>query len=353
MRKQLNLLILLFLIPILGFSNNTDFTYSRQKTIKKAYLVNSDAGLNIDNSFGNISVTTWDEDKIELDVLIKVSGESEKWVNQKINDIDVDITALKALISAKTIIGSGINKCNRNCNFEINYTIKIPKNGSVTLNNKYGNIISGDLNSSTDIICKYGKIKLGRLNGDTNNIRIDYCDDSSILFLKNSDITSKYSKLKINQVAKLDLTSDYTDVVIQNSDNVKYLGKYGDLNIQKANSLDVSGNYVSIEITELFNQLKFNAKYSDLNVGTVNSKANNIFVVSGYGDISIGFQPNYAFDFAVSTRYADFNYDSDLDINNKSETNNSKVYSGFYKKKGINSVSIKSAYGDVTITKKQ
>jgi hypothetical protein len=41
---------------------------------KKAYYVNSDAGINIDNSYGNVTLSTWDEDKIELDINIKVSG---------------------------------------------------------------------------------------------------------------------------------------------------------------------------------------------------------------------------------------------------------------------------------------
>jgi hypothetical protein len=34
-------------------------------------------------------VTTWDEDKIELEVNIKVSGSNEGWVNQRINEIDI------------------------------------------------------------------------------------------------------------------------------------------------------------------------------------------------------------------------------------------------------------------------
>ena len=95
MKKQYNILLFLFLIPFLGFSND-DFTYSKQRNIRKAYIVNSDAGINIDNSYGTIFVTTWEEDKIEIDVLIKVSGDSEKWVNQKLAGIDVDFIALKS-----------------------------------------------------------------------------------------------------------------------------------------------------------------------------------------------------------------------------------------------------------------
>lgn len=140
MKKHYNILILFILIPFLGFSNDDTFI-SKQKSIKKTYIVNSNAGIDIDNKYGNITVSTWDEDKIDLEITIKVTGGNENWVNEKLNSIDVDITALKSMVTAITKIGNSSlkSKGSSNC-FEINYVIKIPKNGTVKLNNKYGNI---------------------------------------------------------------------------------------------------------------------------------------------------------------------------------------------------------------------
>ena len=86
--------LLALMIPIMGFSINEEPPFVKQKVINKAYLVKPDAGINIDNAYGNISVSTWNEDKIELDILIKVSGDSEKWVNRRIEGIDVKITII-------------------------------------------------------------------------------------------------------------------------------------------------------------------------------------------------------------------------------------------------------------------
>ena len=99
MKKHYNLFILLFLIPILGIANDNTFI-SKQKNIKKTYIVNSTAGIDIDNKYGNITVSTWDEDKVDLDITIKVTGSNENWVNERLNSIDVNITALKSLVSA-------------------------------------------------------------------------------------------------------------------------------------------------------------------------------------------------------------------------------------------------------------
>jgi hypothetical protein len=353
MKKQFNILLLLFLIPFLGFSND-DFSYSKQRIISKTYIVNSDAGINIDNSYGSIYVTTWNEDKIEIEVLIKVSGDNEKWVNQKLAGIDVDFIALKSMVSAKTVFGNmNSNNNGRNNNFEINYTIKIPKNGTVKLNNKYGNIGTSDLFSTTDINCKYGKINLGKLNGNTNTIYIGYCSNSTIEYLKNGAITSKYSGLRMDEVTKLDLLSDYSEIAITEGNDIKYNSKYGSVKIQKVNSLDANGNYLTIDIGSLSNQLKLYTKYSNVSIDAIQAKANNVSIVAGYTGVDIGFQPNYVFDFDVSVKYADFKYDNELDVSSKEENNSTKRVSGFFRKKGVNRITITSDYGNVKLYKNE
>jgi len=351
MKKQFKIFFLFLLMPFLGYSNE-DFGYSKQKSINKAYLVNSDAGINIDNSYGTIFVTTWNEDKIEIDVLIKVSGDSEKWVNQRIDAIDVNFIALKNMVTAKTVFENNVSKNNgKNNSFEINYTIKIPKNGSVTLNNKYGGISTTDLFSSTNINCKYGKINLGKLNGNSNTIQIGYCSKSTIDYLKNGSVISKYSGLKIDRLAKIDLISDYSEIEIGEGSDIKYNSKYGSVKIDKVNSLDANGNYLTIDIGSISNQLKLYTKYSNVTIDAIQPKASNITIAAGYTGVNIGFQSNYVFDFDVTVKYADFKYDNELNVNSKEETNYTKRISGFYKKKGENKITVTSDYGNVKLYK--
>lgn len=353
MMKKLYKTILVFLLfPILGFAND-DAIITKQKNIKKAFIVNSDAGIDITNSYGTVFVTTWDEDKIELDVLIKVSGDNENWVNQKINDITIDIQALKHLITAKTQIeNNNYRSKGRNNSFEINYVIKIPKNGNVTIDNKYGNISASDLNAPINIICKYGKITMGRLNSMKNNIIIEYCSNSTISYCKNANVIARYSGLAIETLSKIDLISDYTDTTIGTAGDVKYSSKYGTIKINEVNSLDGIGNYLTIKLGTLNNQLKLQTKFSSIDIGLIQPKANAISINAGYTGVKVGFSPNFAFDFDITLRYADLKHDSDFEFTSKAETNYSKSYNGYYKKKGVNSMVISSEYGNVALTKK-
>lgn len=352
MKKQYNITFILFMISFFCFANETDAAFIKTKNIKKTFLVNADAGINVDNSYGNIFVTTWDEDKIELEINIKVSGSNENWVNQRINEIDIDINPLKHLITAKTILGNtNLRTKGNNNNFEINYVIKIPKKGNVTLRNKYGNIITTDLWSWTDLYCKYGKLTTGKLYSSKNTIQIEYCPNSSIEYLNIGNITARYSGLQVNSLAKIDLISDYTDTTILEADSMLYTSKYGTLNVKKNRSSAGTANYMTLKFGEINGPLKVTAKYCELNVDHLSAKANDVTVIAGYSNIKIGYSSFYDFDFDVNVRYATFKYESDLIFSNKEETNFSKSYQGYFSKKGINNLSIKSDYGNVLLIK--
>jgi len=353
MKKHYNLLILFILMPILGFSND-DTAVSKQKNIKKTYIVNSNAGIDIDNKYGSITVSTWDEDKIDLDITIKVTGGNENWVNEKLNSIGVDITALKSMVSATTSIGNSSFKSKGSSNsFEINYVIKIPKNGTVKLNNKYGNITALALESTADIACRYGKVTLGKLNGSSNRIQIEYCQNSTIDYIKNGTVLARYSGLKVNDSGNLNLDMNYTDLTMSDGQNIKYDCNYGTLKFQKINSFVGSGNYLTVSIAEISNNLSVDANYSKINVGALSEKANNVNINSGYSDVSLGYSPNYSFDFDITTRYGSIKGGDDLEIAVTESKSNSKSISGYHKRKGQNKVFITSNYGNITLIKKQ
>tara|TARA_R110002126_G_scaffold83661_16_gene203988 strand:- start:267 stop:1328 length:1062 start_codon:yes stop_codon:yes gene_type:complete len=353
MKKQYSVLLILLLLPFLSVANSDEAIFVKTKSIKKTYLVYPDAGINIDNSYGNIYVTTWDEDKIELEVNIKVSGSNEGWVNQRINEIDIDINALKHLISAKTILGNTNFKTKGSSNsFEINYTIKVPKKGNVTLRNKYGNISTSDLWSPTEIYCKYGKLITGKLYSTKNTIQIEYCPNSQIDYLNNGAITARYSGLRINSLSKIDLLSDYTDTTILEGDFVQYSSKYGTLNIEKVKSTIGSANYMKLNLGEISGATKLTAKYCEIAIDYLTAKANDVTIIAAYSNIKIGYSSNFDFNFDISARYATIKHENDLNFSSKEETTTNKTYRGYFSKKDANNLSIKSDYGNIHLFKK-
>ena len=79
----------------------------RTKKIYKEIQVNSDALVEIDNAFGDLNITSWDQDKVVIDVLITVRGRNPKNVEEKLNAIDVFFSLSPEKVFAETKIDEG------------------------------------------------------------------------------------------------------------------------------------------------------------------------------------------------------------------------------------------------------
>jgi hypothetical protein len=66
------LALLLLLIPSVVIANNDldKKKHEKSKSISKSFDVNSDATLKISNKYGDVNVTSWNQNRIEIDVKI-------------------------------------------------------------------------------------------------------------------------------------------------------------------------------------------------------------------------------------------------------------------------------------------
>lgn len=344
--------ILFLLLPALLLANtNENGKHKKEKRITKAYLVNSDAGIDIQNSYGSIYVTTWDEDKIELDILIKVSGNDEEWVENRIASIDVEINAFKNLVSARTVIGNAIKNSRGSSSMEINYTIKIPKKGSVKLSNKYGNIIVSDLIGLANISCKYGKVTLAQLGSTSNVIDLDYVDAASIGKIAAGSINAGYSKVNVADFGRLTFNSRYTDFNAQDGDALTYDSNYGKINLARIGNVQGNGNYLTVIVAELVGNLDIETRYSNVKIGNIAASGGNVNVNGGYTTVEAGFSPGYAFDFDINGKYTNIKLDGDLQVNTRHDSDKSKIFKGFHRKSGANKFTVNSDYGNIKLWK--
>ena len=132
-------IILMVVFPTMLSAHNGKGKYTKEKTIKKEFAVNSDALLKVSNSYGNLNITSWDENRVMIEVHIKTNGNNEEKVQKKLDEITVDFEDSSSMVSAKTIFNKSKSKWgwskNNNVNMQINYTIKVPIKNSVNLNN--------------------------------------------------------------------------------------------------------------------------------------------------------------------------------------------------------------------------
>ena len=96
MKRLFNILLLAVLIaPMALLANeNPKFKgkYTKEKKLHKEYSVNAGASLTVDNSYGNIDIVSWDENRIVIDVTITTNGNNEEKVQKKLDNIEVEFS---------------------------------------------------------------------------------------------------------------------------------------------------------------------------------------------------------------------------------------------------------------------
>lgn len=358
--KQLSKIVLVFLlIPLAVFANeNPKFKgkYTKTKTLNKEYTVNANAGLKVDNAYGNIDIVTWNENRVVIEVVITTNGNNESKVEAKLNKIDVEFSGSANQVTAKTTFGDRNNSSwsiwgkNNNVKMEINYTIKLPIGNSVDLNNDYGAISLNELNGNARIDCDYGQLNIGKLNAENNYLNFDYSKNSTINFMRNGKINADYSSFVLEKVGELDLNADYTKSEVQEANTIEYNNDYGKMIVGSVKDLTGRGDYIPLRLGTLMGNLKVTTDYGSVTIERATSSAGDITIDSEYAGIKIGYDAGYKFDFSFELSYASFNGDNGLEILKQSKTNSRKSYSGYNGTKGSgNTIHINSEYGGVTL----
>ncbi len=348
----------LLLIPAILFANtNPKKKHEKSKTIKKEFNVNSDATLDISNKYGNITVTTWNENRVEIDVKITVKGNNLDNVEDRLNSIKIEFDATKNLVEARTILGSQKSSWSSwwgkssNMSYQINYVVKMPRTNNVDFSNKYGNIILGELEGEANISCDYGKILIEELHNKNNTIDLDYCSQSTINYMNSGDVSIDYSKLSIEKTNKIKTNADYSNIHIGEADIVDFNSDYGNITIDEANDINGNSDYASMKLGTVNKNLTIDTDYGGLRVKNLAKGFEKVTIDGSYAGIKIGTSSTNNFDFTIDLGYASFSYpDEKINMRKSIKKTSKKYYEGSFGK-GSNSskIHIKSGYGGVSL----
>lgn len=351
------LLFIALLVPTLSFCNS-DFTgkHTKEKKISKEYSVAGNATLKVDNSYGNIDISTWDQNKVSIEVIIKVNGNDEEKVNEKLDEINVEFHHSASEVSAKTHFNKdekswwkNIFGNSSNVNIEVNYIIKAPESNNVDLSNDYGGIFMDRLSGNAKISCDYGKIDIGELLGSSNYLSFDYTRNSHIGFVKNAEINADYSEYTIEEAEKLIVNADYTSSNIKKVANLKFGCDYGSLNLGKVRRLEGNGDYLSTKIERVFESVSLNLDYGSATIDKIMEGTKKVNISTDYTGVKLGYDPQMAFNFNLKTDYGSIKGTDNFQINKRHDSGSSKNYEGYYKSQNSNSnIEINTNYGSIT-----
>ena len=331
------------------------------KKIHKEIQVSKDALIEIDNSYGDLNITSWDQDKVVIDVLITVKGENSKKTQEKLNAIDVSFLLSPEKVMAETKIDMGwsfgwfyfgYGTFNNLEKYRIDYNIKIPKTSSVDLTNDYGTIRLNSLEGKANISCDFGQLIIGELMADNNILEFHNTSNSSIEYIKGGTIKADFSSFTLEKAEDIYLIADYTSSNIVEVTNLNYNCDFGNITIDNVTNLEGEGENITQRIGNVSGSLEIDGDFGSIKIDRIKSSSKNVCIEADYTDIEIGYEKDYSFNFNIDLQYASFNPDDELTIRNRDVQNSSKKYLGFHgSENSSNTVNINAEFGGVTLTK--
>lgn len=222
---------------------------SFKKEFDKTYSINSDATLELETSFGDVTIDNWDQNKIEIHVEVIVDARNEETAEKIFDQIEVTMVGTSSRVELKTDIDMHGN--HSGCDWSINITIKAPRTIGLDANHDFGDLRVADISGASDIHVGYGTFKAGKLSNPGNDITVAF-GEGSIKEVGGGDISNEFGELDIDRLTgNADLSNGYgefeIDYVTASCKDIDINNEFGELEITLA-----SGGSFEIEYESSF-----------------------------------------------------------------------------------------------------
>jgi len=225
------------------------YEYFKERNISKTYPASGNT-LNIDNSFGNVTVTTTSGNEIKVDIHIEASSTDKEHAERMFNNIDVADSKDGNQVKFKTSTNKNDknDKDDYNCkncqsNMSIDYTVSLPANTALNIENSFGSIKMPDYSGAVSLSSKFGSLTAGTLP-KTEKLNVEF-GSADIKSVTNANATFKFSKINVQNLSgtnkinmefcsssKMNLTSELTGLTLRES--------YSTVNLRPAANLSVN-----------------------------------------------------------------------------------------------------------------
>lgn len=291
------------------------------KVVQKEFAINPNSSLEINNKYGDVHIQNWDQNSFKIYVKITVDVRDKNQADELLDMLNVVFTQENNHYTASTNISNDFGKAhgwfgNNGKKFTIDYTVNMPKENSLKVANKYGNIFINEMSGFVDIDLKYGAININKLTrGDEkpmNQIMVSYSSKVSVVDCNWLKLQVSYcDNVNIGRSKALILLSKYSKGNLGRTNSLVGDNSYDHYQIQDLSNIVIEGKYSSFNINSIAKKIDVNIKYSDFKVNKVPKSFESIEVNNQYGQVSIGIEPGASYRLDGTAKYTNIEYPSE------------------------------------------
>lgn len=259
--KQITVLLLILLSSLV-----IEAQESVSKKIVKKFAFTNQGDLTIDSKYGDIVINGWEKDSIVITANIKVTDkklDNAKDLLERIQPQTKVVGSLATITSEivaknESFISNYFNKNNPldydKTNVQINYTIYLPKNSALNINNKFGDVIIENFSGRLVTTIQHGDIWINQ------NIT-------------NASVDMKYGKLKSKSISYANISLKNAELTMETSQNLILISSGSTIAIVEVASLEITSNKDKIGISTV-GEIRGDLSFSEMNLNKLNDEIN-------------------------------------------------------------------------------
>ncbi|MBS1949319.1 MAG: hypothetical protein JST47_16290 [Bacteroidetes bacterium] len=319
------------MLPALSRAKENQVEIEKKKVISKSYTVSPNEKLKIENSFGDVTINTWEKSEFKIDIEIYAKAKTDERAQYMLDHIKITDSRTDNSVYFKTDVH--INSSNQkssgdkeddgdddrggkndkavhrhsyagNQQFHVNYVVYMPATNPLYLENQFGKTTVPDFKGQVGLTSKFGSLTAGNLdNVDMINV-------------------------------------EFGSATIGDVHNGKLIFKFDD----KSSVGHLSGTVKIINEFSGLIQYNVSANIDELNIN------------ESYSEIRVVVPKDLSANFTVHTSFGGFHNNTDFIFHNKSENDEDNVGVHFDKDytgiagSGKATIKIKSSFGEVKLS---
>ncbi len=295
------------------------------KKYHKEYEAGRNTEVVLNNKFGSINITEWDQEKVKIDVTVTVEAHNENHAEDIFEDIHIMFEHAGDFIKAETDITSNF----RNTDFSIDYEVKMPAYIDVSLSNKYGDVFINKLTGKSEIAVKYGTLRANNLvneKGGINSVYLGYSKNSRIGSVNRMELDIAYSRLEIEEAEVLNIESKYSKFEIGDTERLILESKYDTYDIGDIDELSVETKYSNYDIESVSSALDIDSKYTDIDIFRTKKDFKSIRIDNSYGKIHVNIEPGASYEIQAETEYCGIDYPNGPHVSSEKRSHETRVW---------------------------
>lgn len=221
------------------------------KEIRKTYTFTDANKLYLENTYGNVFITGWDKNTIDIVVNIEAEGrnkeKAKKLLDRVTTNVNVSNAEVKIIADIQKkkggFLGRYISKIGayKHEKATINYTIYLPKKAIVEAYNKYGDITISDWKGTLTTAIEHGNL---RISNAIHNAKINVKHAKlNAVELYTSTVISNDGTLEIHNAENLKINSDGSEMTLNNIENLQLNSNKDNIDIVNVHNISGSLKY--------------------------------------------------------------------------------------------------------------